>query len=93
MTDMNCKLLLMIKIITYMDCKLLLIATAMTAQSVTRLATDASLTADSGVESWIPARSNTFVEIDHEIISLVILLPSADSFKMDCCQLRAKVCP
>ena len=26
----------------------------------------------------IPARSHTFVEIDHEIISTVILLPSAD---------------
>ena len=34
----------------------------------------------------------TFVEIDHEIISTVILLPSADSFKMGCCQLQAKVC-
>ena len=26
-------------------------------------------------------RSHTFVEIDHEIISMVILLPSADLFK------------
>ena len=39
------------------------------AQSVTCLATDASLTTDPGVGSWIPARSHTFVEIDHEIIS------------------------
>ena len=39
------------------------------AQSVTCLATDAYLTADPGVASSIPARSNTFVEIDHEIIS------------------------
>ena len=31
-------------------------------------------------------------EIDHEIISKVILLPSADSFKKGCCQLQAKVC-
>ena len=31
-------------------------------------------------------RSHTFVEIDHEIISAVILLPSADSFKKGCCQ-------
>ena len=38
-------------------------------QSVTCLATDASLTADPGVPSLIPARSHTFVEIDHEIIS------------------------
>ena len=37
------------------------------------------------------ARSHTFVEIDHEIISTVILLPSADSFKKGCCQLQAKV--
>ena len=39
------------------------------AQSVMCLATDASLTADAGVVSSIPARSHTFVEIDHEIIS------------------------
>ena len=57
------------------------------AQSVTCLATDVSLTADSGVVSWIPARSHTFVEIGHEIISTVILLPSAKSFKKVCCQL------
>ena len=43
----------------------------------TCLATDAHLTADPGVVSSIPARSHTFVEIDHEIISTVILLPSA----------------
>ena len=61
------------------------------AQSVTCLATDAGLTADPGVASSIPARSYTFVEIDHEIISTVILLPSADSFKKGC-QLQAKVC-
>ena len=62
------------------------------AQSVTCLTTDAYLTADPGVASSIPARSHTFVEIDHEIISTVILLPSADSFKKGCCQLQAKVC-
>ena len=50
------------------------------------------LTADPGVASWILARSNTFVEIDHEIISMVILLPSADSFKKGCYQLQTKVC-
>ena len=49
------------------------------AQSVTCLATDACLTADPGVASSIPARYHTFVEIDHEIISTVILLPSADT--------------
>ena len=67
------------------------IPTGRVAQSVTCLATDACLTADPGVMSSIPARSHTFVEIDHEIISTVILLPSADSFKKGCCQLQAKV--
>ena len=61
------------------------------AQSVTCLATDACLTADPGVASSIPARYHTFVEIDHEINSTVILLPSADLFKKGCCQLQAKV--
>ena len=32
------------------------------------------------------------MEIDHEIISTVILLPSAESFMKGCCQLQAKVC-
>ena len=44
------------------------------AQWVTCLAIDVSLTADPGVASSIPARSHTFVEIDYEIISTVILL-------------------
>ena len=61
------------------------------AQSVMCLATDASLTADPGVVSLIPARSHTFVEIDHEITSTVILLPSAESFN-GCCQLQVKEC-
>ena len=47
-------------------------------QSVTCLATDASLTADPGVASSIPARSHNFVEIDHGMIFTVILLPSAN---------------
>ena len=62
------------------------------APSVTCLTTDACLTANSGVASSIPVRSHIFVEIDHEMISTVILLPSADSFKKGCCQLQAKVC-
>ena len=45
-----------------------------------------------GVASSILARFHTFVEIDHEIISTVILFPSAESFKKGCCQLQAKVC-
>ena len=43
------------------------------ALSVTCLATDACLTADPGAASSIPARYHTFVEIDHEMISTVIL--------------------
>ena len=60
-------------------------------QSVMCLATDASLTADPGVMSLIPARV-TFVESDHEIISEVILLPSAELYKKGYCQLQVKVC-
>ena len=56
------------------------------------LATDARQTADPRVPSSILARSLTFVDIDHEIISKVILLPSAESFKKGSCQLEAKVC-
>ena len=61
-------------------------------QSVKCLATDASLTADPGVASSITFLSHTFEEIDHEIISMVILLPSAESFKKGCYRLQAKVC-
>ena len=43
----------------------------------TCLATDASLTAGPGVASSIPAWSRT-MEIDYEIISTVILLPSGE---------------
>ena len=49
------------------------------AQWVTYLTADMCLTADPEVVSTIPARSHTFMEIDHEIISKVILLPSANS--------------
>ena len=38
------------------------------AQSIMCLATDACLTADPGVVSLNPARSHTFMEIDHETI-------------------------
>ena len=37
------------------------------------------LTADPGVASLITGRSDTLVEIDHEIISTAILFPSTDS--------------
>ena len=53
---------------------------------VTCLTTDAYLTADPGVSSSIPPPPQTFLEINHEIISRVILLPSAESFKKGCCQ-------
>ena len=43
------------------------------------LTADMFLTADPGVASSIPARSHTFAEIDHEIISTAFLLPSPDS--------------
>ena len=62
------------------------------AQWITCLATDACLTADPGVVGLIPAQAHTSLEIDYEIISTVILLPSAESFKKGCCQLQAKVC-
>ena len=61
------------------------------AQSVTCLAKVANLTADPGVASSIPARSNTFLEIDNEIVYTIILLPTAESF-MKGFQLQAKVC-
>ena len=77
-------------VVSYSKTFLSLLSTGSTQEEC--LATDACLTADPGVASSIPARSHTFVEIDHEIISTVILLPSADSFKKGCCQLQAKVC-
>ena len=56
------------------------------------LTTDVCLTADPGVASLIAARSHTFMEIDHDIISTVrlILQHSADPFKKGC-QLQARV--
>ena len=56
-----------------LDSILIVILPGRVAQSVTCLATDACLTAYPGVASSIPVRSHTFVEIDHEIISTVIL--------------------
>ena len=61
------------------------------AQSLMCPTTHGRLTADSGIVSLIPVRSHTLVQINHEIISMVILLPSADLFKKGCCQLQAKV--
>ena len=77
---------------TQLSTKFQLLMPGRVVQSVTCLATDACLTEDPGIASSIPARFHTFVEIDHEIISTVILLPSADSFKKGCCQLQGKVC-
>ena len=42
------------------------------------------------VQSWSNPKQS--MEIDNEMISTVILFPSADSFKKGCCQLQAKVC-
>ena len=42
------------------------------------LTAETCLTADPGVASSIVARSHTFMAIDHEVISTVILLPYAD---------------
>ena len=43
------------------------------------MSTHVSLNLDWGVGSLIPAQFPSFMEIDHEIISTAILLPSADS--------------
>ena len=43
-------------------------------------------------QEFDPVLSHTFVEIDREIISTVILLPSFESFKKGCCHLLVKVC-
>ena len=48
-------------------------------QSVTCMTADMCMTADPGVASSIPARSHPFMEIEHEIISTAIFLPSTDS--------------
>ena len=47
--------------------------------TVNNMSADTFLTADSGVPNLILAWSHTFVEIEHEIISMAILFPSADS--------------
>ena len=49
-----------------------------------------TVTADPGDVSL--TLSHILVEIDHEINSTVILLPSSESFKNGCYQLQAKVC-
>ena len=36
---------------------------------------------------------DTIVKIDHELISTVFLLPSAESFKRGCCHLQGKLYP
>ena len=54
-------------------------------QSVICLTKDACLTADPGVAISFQVWSDTFMEIDHKTISMVIFLRSADSFKKDCC--------
>ena len=46
----------------------------------------------SRVASLTSARSHTFVEIDHEIIYMVILLPSAVSFMKGCSVTSERMC-
>ena len=58
-------------------------------QSVTCLTTDAC---EADCRSRVREFDPTIVEIDHEIISTVIPLPSTDSFKKGSCQLLEKVC-
>ena len=48
-------------------------------QSVTCLTAETCLTADPGVKTSILAKSHTFAEIDHEIISTTIRLPFTES--------------
>ena len=54
-------------------------------QLVICLTTDVFLTAGPGVVSSIPARFQTFAEIDREIISMVILLPLIYSRRVVVC--------
>ena len=81
------------QILKLMDKKfvIMLRSSSRLVQSVTCLVTDVSLTCDPEVTSSIPARSHTFMETDHEIISTVVLLTSAESFKKGFCQLQGKV--
>ena len=84
---------------------MLVVAPGGIAQSVMCLATDVCLEniisrqSLPGVTSSIPARSQTFVEIDHEIISMVILpLPLQLQAKVLVCARRtgkplAQTCP
>ena len=51
--------------------------TCLTVDTCLTVESDTCLTADPGAESLTPARSHTFVEIDHEIISTAILHLSA----------------
>ena len=89
-TTLNCMSDLYVCIVPNFNCKQLCTGPRSAVRNVSGYR--CVLTADPGVASSIPALSHTFMEIDHEIISMVILLPSADSFKKVCCQLQAKVC-
>ena len=60
-------------------------------QSVTCRTADMCRIAVPGVMSLIPVRPYTLMEIDHEIVSMTILLPSAGSRRV-VCQLQGKVC-
>ena len=44
-----------------------------------------------GVASYIPVQSHKFVEIDHEIVSMAILVPYADTRRVVVCYKRKHV--
>ena len=58
--------------------------------SVSCPATDVCLNADPGIASSIPAPSHSYMEIDHDINSKAILLPSAEGLLS--VSIQAKVC-
>ena len=64
------------------------------AQRVACLTTDALLTADPKFTSseFHPGLVSPIHSWRLILISMVILLPSAESFKKGCCQLQVKVC-
>ena len=78
-TDAHCDIIGMFFVFFYLDPQLAATGPRSAVGNVS--GTNASLTADPGVTSSIPTRSHTSVETDHEIISMVILLSSAESFK------------
>ena len=63
----------------------------LTATSAASIHIVSLLSLSNSLNAPILGRSHTFVEVDNEILSTVILIPSSDLFMNDCCQLQAKV--